>query len=138
MSLTNTVIIQVSSKRYAPIRVRTKAFVVEAWRFPGEAKMLVSQNCTKRNYINSITYQVLISANKNKDLIFTDILSAKVKFQQIVKDNNNWTFLIAFAFLKKSLVFFGAIYQRRMITSESSPAYMACRRNKLIYFSLIL
>ena len=29
-------------------------------------------------------------------LIFTDTLSVKVTFQQAVKNNDNWTFLIAF------------------------------------------
>ena len=44
------------------------------------------------------------------DLIFTDTLSVKVTFQQAVTDNDNWTFLIAFALLKKALAFFDAMY----------------------------
>ena len=109
--LTNAVVVQVSGKKYDPTRARTKAFVVEAWRFSGEAKMLVSQNHTTRNYVNSITYQV------KTDLIFTDTLSVKVTFQ-----------LIAFALPKIAVVFFDAIYQRSMINLESSPANMACSR----------
>ena len=49
---------QVSGKIYAPTRARPKAFSVEGWHFPGEAKMLVSQNRTTRNYVKSMIYQV--------------------------------------------------------------------------------
>ena len=54
-------VVQVSDMKYAPTRAGTKAFLVEAWRFSGEAKMLVSQNHTTRNYGNSITYQVYLT-----------------------------------------------------------------------------
>ena len=66
--------------------------------------MLVLQNHTTRNYVNSITL-----TNKKTDLIFTDTLSVKVTFQQAVNDNANWTFLITFALPKKTFVFFNAI-----------------------------
>ena len=39
-----------------------------------------------------------------------DTLSVKVTFQQAVKDNDNWTFLIPFALPKETLAFFDAIY----------------------------
>ena len=48
---------QVSDKRYAPTWAQTKASVVEVWHFPRE--VMVSQNRTTQNYVNSITYQVL-------------------------------------------------------------------------------
>ena len=44
------------------------------------------------------------------DLTFTDTLSVKGAFQQAVEDNDDWTFLIAFALLKKALTFFDVIY----------------------------
>ena len=44
------------------------------------------------------------------DLTFTDTLSVKVTFQQALKDNDDCTFLIAFALLKKALAFFDVIY----------------------------
>ena len=44
------------------------------------------------------------------DLTFTDTLSVKGAFQQAVEDNDDWTFLIAFALLKKALAFFDVIY----------------------------
>ena len=52
----NRVVVQEGGKRYAPTRAWTKDFVVEVWCFPGEAKMLASQNRTTKN---SITYQDL-------------------------------------------------------------------------------
>ena len=52
----NRVAVQVGGKRYAPTRAWAKDFVVEVWCFPGEAKMLASQNRTTKN---SITYQDL-------------------------------------------------------------------------------
>ena len=55
----NRVVVQEGGKRYAPTRAWTKDFVVEVWCFPGEAKMLASQNRTTKNYFNSITYQDL-------------------------------------------------------------------------------
>ena len=58
-SLINRVAVQVGGKRYAPTRAWAKDFVVEVWCFPGEAKMLVSQNRPTKNYINSIIYQDL-------------------------------------------------------------------------------
>ena len=60
--LNNIVVVQVNGKRYAPIRARTEAFVVEAWHFLAEDVQNISkvlQNCTTQNYANSITYQVL-------------------------------------------------------------------------------
>ena len=72
------------------------------------------------------------------DLTFTDTLSVKGAFQQAVEYNDDWTFLIAFALLKKALAFFDVIYWRSMITLESSPAYMVCSRDKLNNFSIIL
>ena len=56
----------------------------------------------KRNNLPSLT-------NKKTDLIFTDALSIKVAFQQVVKDNDNRTFLVAFALPKKTLLSFDAI-----------------------------
>ena len=58
-SLIIKVVAQVSGKRYAPTRAWTKDFVVEVWCFPGEAKMLPSQNRTTKNYVNSVIYQDL-------------------------------------------------------------------------------
>ena len=58
-SLINIVVVQVGGKRYPPTRDWTKDFVIEVWCFPEVAKMLASQNRTGRNYVISITYQVL-------------------------------------------------------------------------------
>ena len=58
-SLIIKVVAQVSGKRYAPTRAWTKDFVIEVWCFAEEAKMSALQNRTGRNYVISITYQVL-------------------------------------------------------------------------------
>ena len=42
----------------SPPGLELKPFVVEAWHFPGKAKMLVSQNRTTRNYVNSMLTQL--------------------------------------------------------------------------------
>ena len=62
--------------------------------------MLVPQNCTIRNYLNSMIYK--LSTRKNMNLIFTNTLSVNVTLQQAVKNRDNWTFLIAFDFPKKT------------------------------------
>ena len=53
-SLINKVVAQVSGKRYAPTRDWTEDFVIEVWCFPEEAKLLASQNRTRRCYLNNL------------------------------------------------------------------------------------
>ena len=89
---------------------QTRLKLSSLWLKPGALKKKLKcwyRKIVLHESLNSITCQVLIFDSKKHGLD-TDTLLIKVTFQQAVQNNDNLTFLIAFAFPKDTLVSLGA------------------------------